>query len=432
MKTLGAAILIAWMLRNAGSYAAESMEVPPWTGGLIGAHGHGIYIPETLTWEDWLMTYSKSYNGEEHDTRRDTYLANINQIEEHNERYEQGLETSRLGVNQFAALSVDEYINRYMGSHNLTASKNYADSDPDRITPVQLDWRDKGAVTEVKNQGLCGSCWSFASTGAIEGHWAVTTGELVSLSEQQLMDCSGAYGDMSCGGGLMDNAYQYVIDDNGIDSEDDYPYKMKDEPCDSDREQKHVAMISDYKDVRASDKELAAAVSLGPVSVGISAGNIAFQLYRGGIYEGKLCQKTLNHGVLVVGYTPEYWIVKNSWASTWGDHGYIKMSRGEQYGEEGVCGILQAASYPIVNHPRPNPHPHPRPPPPHPSPTPSPKEMDYYENPWTSGGCHDGEQAVQVRCRRRLLCPDVQGHAMPRHTGRIFCESDVRTPSPDW
>lgn len=424
-KTLGAIVLIIWTFRTVGSRAG-SLKAPPLLGNIGGAES--VYIPETLTWDDWLMVYEKKYDEGEHDSKRETYLANIKGIEEHNKRYDMGLETSRLGVNQFAALTTDEYIDRYTGTHNLKAPKQYADhSLSSSAVPSSLDWRELGVVTEIKNQGLCGSCWSFSTTGAIEGHWAIKTGNLISLSEQQLMDCSRAYGDMSCSGGLMDNAYEYVVDNEGLDSEDDYPYQMKDEPCETDHEKLHVAMISGYNDVESGDKELEAAISMGPVSVGIIAGQLAFQLYRSGVYRGAQCGTgNLNHGVLAVGYTPEYWIVKNSWGATWGDQGYIHMARGAKYGDNGVCGILLQASYPVIS---PKPHPKPRPTPPNPDP-----DMEYYENPWKAGGCHSGEQAVQVQNVGGAYCaPMCQGMKCPAtpagYSARAMCA--LQAPSGD-
>jgi C1A family cysteine protease len=159
--------------------------------------------------------------------------------------------------------------------------------------PSSLDWRTQNAVTTVKNQGQCGSCWAFSTTGAIEGAYAIATGKLVSLSEQQLMGCSGSFGTDGCCGGMMDDAYAYVLKNGGLDTEADYPYTAQDGTCHTAKEQKHVATIFNFTDVTASD----------------AAADQGFQSYVSGVYSGP-CTENISHSMLAVGYTPEYWIVK--------------------------------------------------------------------------------------------------------------------------
>lgn len=217
--------------------------------------------------------------------------------------------------------------------------------------PNKIDWRQQGAVTPVKDQGQCGSCWAFSATGALEGQHFRKTNRLVSLSEQNLVDCSKDYGNDGCNGGLMDNAFKYINVNKGIDTETSYPYEAKDDTCrynlnDVGAEDKGFVDIPS-----GNEKKLKEAVAtVGPVSVAIDAANPSFQLYASGVYfEPQCSSENLDHGVLAVGYgtdkkSGDYWLVKNSWGDSWGDDGYIKMSRNK----ENNCGIATQASYPLV------------------------------------------------------------------------------------
>lgn len=261
-----------------------------------------------------------------------------------------------MSVNEFADLTAEEFRSRYVGYGNTpltssefraTSCRNMASSG--KTVPDTVDWRSRGAVTPVKNQGQCGSCWSFSATGAIEGAWAISKGQLVSLSEQQLVDCSKRYGNMGCNGGLMDAAFQYEID-TGACTEASYPYQGVDGSCHSCNP---VVKISGCVDVPSRNQVLLKeAVSIGPVSVAIEADTRYFQFYSGGILSSSTCGTNLDHGVLIVSYGAEngakYWTVKNSWGSSWGENGYVRIARTESNNDAGVCGIALQPSFPVV------------------------------------------------------------------------------------
>ena len=256
-----------------------------------------------------------------------------------------------LGETTFADLTLDEFRALHPKS-TFGAKKCSAYTFTGKSVPASLDWRDTGKVTGVKDQGQCGSCWSFSSTGALEGAWAISTGVLLSLSEQQLVDCATGfkYGNHGCNGGTMDGSFQYAID-TGLCGEEAYPYTAKDgASCMSCSVE---VKMSCCKDVPANNQmALKEAVSIGPVSVAIEADSRVFQLYTGGVLTSSECGTNLDHGVLVAGYGSadglEYWLVKNSWGVSWGDEGYIKIQRSDSKNDAGICGIAMQPSFPIV------------------------------------------------------------------------------------
>jgi len=253
-------------------------------------------------------------------------------------------------MNEFGDLTSAEFNAIYNGYKMSTQKRAFV---PDQTTgpmAADLDWRTKGVVTPVKNQGQCGSCWAFSSTGSMEGAWAIAKGSLASFSEQQLVDCSTAYGNEGCNGGLMDQAFDYIIANKGEDSEASYPYQARG-PLQCRFKQADVTgTISKYADVPSgSESGLQSSLMVGPVSVAIDASHSSFQFYSSGVYYEPQCSPTqLDHGVLAVGYgtdgSSEYWIVKNSWGTSWGMQGYINMSKNRNNN----CGIATAASRPTV------------------------------------------------------------------------------------
>jgi len=312
--------------------------------GLVSAFTEEEYQTE---FSRWMQEHQKVYTSEEFQNRYAIFKQNMDYVTNWNANNNMTI----LGLNIFADLSNEEYRRIYLGTH-VDYSDRVMDTSmwvPAEPTAATVDWRSKGAVTPIKNQGQCGSCWSFSTTGSVEGAYFLSTGKLVSLSEQNLMDCSTSYGNHGCSGGLMDNAFRYIIANKGIDTEASYPYTAKDGSCRYNAANVG-AHISSYKDVPSGNEaSLASAVNQQPVSVAIDASHNSFQLYKSGIYYESACSSTrLDHGVLAVGYGTDggsdYWIVKNSWGTSWGQSGYIQMARNRNNN----CGIATTASYPTV------------------------------------------------------------------------------------
>jgi len=290
----------------------------------------------------WAKEFNKDIPLDEVFTRFENFKENYAKIQAHNSQ--EGVSYT-MALNEFADMTADEFKSMYYGLNSSSNSFGDKFVAPDGYTPqASVDWRTKGVVTPVKDQGQCGSCWAFSTTGAVESAVAIKTGTLTSLSEQQLVDCAGSSGNQGCNGGLMDDAFQWIISQGGLCTEEDYPYTARNGLC--QKTCSKVSTISSYKDVGESEDNLAAAVDIGPVSIAIEADQSSFQFYSGGILTAA-CGRRLDHGVLAVGYGTEgstdYWIVKNSWGTRWGEEGYVRLLRGAD-----ECGIHDAASYPIA------------------------------------------------------------------------------------
>lgn len=308
--------------------------------------------------EAWRQLHNKNYEeGEaQYLNRKAQWLHNMQWIEETNRRTDL---TYTVEMNKFGDLHPREFAKLYNGATYTVPKATLLQTQiQEAISPVSqpdlgvstLDWRTKGAVTAVKDQGQCGSCWSFSTTGALEGAHFLSGKPLVALSEQNLMDCSTAYGNNGCDGGLMEYAYEYIIKNKGIDSEASYPYQAQEGRCRFSAANV-AATESSYKTIPAGSESslLAAVTQKGPVAVAIDASHSSFQFYSSGVYYEPDCSsENLDHGVLAVGFGTEngqdYWLVKNSWGASWGDQGYIKMARNK----DNNCGIASMASYPIV------------------------------------------------------------------------------------
>jgi C1A family cysteine protease len=288
----------------------------------------------------FIKQYNKQYTADELFSRFDLFKSQYDKVLTHNADTTQ---TFQMGINALSDYTTAEF-SAMKGYRPAARSGKVHVFNQTQQQPVAIDWRTKGAVTDVKNQLQCGSCWAFSATGCMEGAVQIATGTLTSLSEQQLMDCSTKEGDQSCEGGLMDNAFQFVIDNAGICAEDAYPYKAVDEKCQTTCTS--VSTIKSFTDIAAGDEQsLYQASAMQPISIAIEADQAIFQGYKSGILNGK-CGKNLDHGVLVVGYGYDattklnFWIVKNSWGADWGEKGYVRMVRGMD-----ECGLSEAASY---------------------------------------------------------------------------------------
>jgi C1A family cysteine protease len=289
-------------------------------------------------WADYKTTFNMQLKDAEEAARYQCFQKNLDLVHSFNADESDGATYS---LNQFAHMCHDEFHKSYKGliiPNNRTRKFQplsvLGDVDVKAASNSQVDWRKKGAVTHVKNQGQCGSCWAFSAVGNMEGLNAIKTGKLVELSEEELVQCSGDEGNLGCQGGIMDKAFEWVAENGGIDTEEDYPYTsgqgLKGQ-CKTAKKSHVSATFSGHVDISDDEDEMAAWVMKhGPVSVAVDAGP-KWQLYNGGIKTSCFAGR-LDHGVLVVGYGTEddvpYWIIKNSWGPMWGEAGYIRLKRG--------------------------------------------------------------------------------------------------------
>ncbi|UJR12299.1 hypothetical protein I4U23_016476 [Adineta vaga] len=319
---------------------------------LISGH---CFPSSNESWSLFKRVFKKRYSStEEEINRRQIWEENVAMINKHNLEVDLGLHSYTLAMNQFGDLTNEEFrkqMNGYkISSDDEINSLNYQTfSTPENfVLPNEVDWRTKGYVTYVKDQGQCGSCWAFSTTGALEGQHFAKTSQLIPLSEQNLVDCSLL--NFGCNGGNQDLAYDYIKMHHGISSEESYPYFPERDICQFNKI--HIAAtITGYTRVKKhNETDLQAAIAtIGPIAVSIDAGQGSFQFYSSGVYDEPNCStKRLDHAVLAVGYgtlnNKDYYIVKNSWGASWGTRGYILMSRNKQ----NQCGIATSALYPLV------------------------------------------------------------------------------------
>ncbi|KAE8573686.1 Cat35 [Halyomorpha halys] len=306
-------------------------------------------------WSSFKRHHGKSYKSiEEENLRMNIFAHHHKMIEEHNAKFDAGLTTYTLAMNRFGDMLPEEVTQvGFNRTGDMRKVPSFTYLPPANVEIAEsIDWSQSGAVTPVKNQGSCGACWAFSTTGAIEGQLFRKTGKLVSLSEQQLVDCSTGYKNKGCKGGLMDYAFKYLEEVEGLESEDSYPYEGRDRSC---RYNKNKVVpgtkVKAYVDIKSLDDDAlkAAVATVGPISIAVSASNFDFMFYFGGVFDGEGCNPSkLDHGILLVGYGTEdgedYWLVKNSWGPGWGEDGFMKLTRSKK----NTCGISSAASYPIL------------------------------------------------------------------------------------
>ncbi|KAA0703377.1 Cathepsin K [Triplophysa tibetana] len=310
-------------------------------------------VPMNEAWENWKITYKREYNGlDEESIRQAIWEKNVLFIEAHNKEYEQGIHSYDLGMNQFGDMTQEELAEKLLRPEipeiSPDPTNTYMPDDTKDNFPASIDYRALGYVTSVKNQGSCGSCWAFSSVGALEGQLKRTTGKLVDLSPQNLMDCDG--NSHGCDGGQKGLAFNYVRDNHGIDSEASYPYVGKVQKC-AYKVSRKAANCEGYLRIPSGDERLlaAAVATVGPVSVSIDANHATFKHYKSGVYYNPNCTNVTSHAVLVVGYGAtrkgeRYWIVKNSWGLKFGTRGYVLMARDRN----SACGIAKKAMFPLM------------------------------------------------------------------------------------
>jgi len=318
---------------------------------LLFCAGFDVDTNEWKQFNAFLERFNKKYDSlKELEARFQIFGVNLRNILAHNLDHRQNF---TMGVNQFTDLTAEEFRVKYVGGLKAEVGsygcKSFSSSASG--APISVDWRTKGAVSSVKDQGQCGSCWTFSATGAVEGAWAISTGKLVDLSEQQLVDCATgvAYGSHGCSGGQMEGAFKYIVE-HGQCALTEYPYTATSGSC---QKCAAVAHISSCSDVKPNDQiSLKAAVAQQPVAIAIEADTRYFQSYSSGVLTSASCGTNLDHGVLIVGYGNEkgqdYWLVKNSWSTTWGDNGYVKIARSSSTNDAGICGIAMDPSFPSI------------------------------------------------------------------------------------
>jgi C1A family cysteine protease len=315
------------------------------------------FVDESDEWKqfsNFQERFSKRYeNLQELETRFQIFRSNLKNIILHNLDYRQNF---TMGINQFTDLTPEEFKAQYVGGLKAEVGSYGCKSFSSGASgaPSSIDWRSKGAVTSVKDQGQCGSCWTFSATGAVEGAWAVSKGQLIDLSEEQLVECATgiSYGSHGCNGGQMEGAFKYVIE-HGQCALSAYPYTSGTGQSGSCQSCQPIAHVSSCSDVKPNDQiSLKAAVAQQPIAIAIEADTRYFQSYSSGVLTSSSCGTTLDHGVLIVGYGTEngidYWLVKNSWSTTWGDKGYVKIARSDSTNDPGICGIAMDPSFPSV------------------------------------------------------------------------------------
>jgi cathepsin L len=306
-----------------------------------------------LNFGKWMKAHDKQYEQYELPLRYNIWKNNLQFVEEHNKRWEAGLETYWVSMNKFADLTNEEFATKYLQANSARHISNpHHPGDSQVLTKLaandSLDWQQAGAVTPVGDQGSCSAGYAYASAGGVESDVKIRHGALIALSEQQLVDCSGSYGNQGCNGGSDFSAFNYIAV-HGLCTNADYPYEARQGTC-----RASYCAVSPYTKISGyvsgfNEDFIATYLPLQPISVAVEADQQPFRLYSGGVFTGPCGTKT-NHFILVVGYgndsntTAPYWRAKNSWGTSWGEQGYIRMLRNVD-----LCGIGLQPAYPRVS-----------------------------------------------------------------------------------
>ncbi|XP_056646141.1 procathepsin L [Diorhabda sublineata] len=313
------------------------------------------YVDSTISdldkeWELFKDKFNKSYSKFNDYTRRKAWEENLEKIRKHNEEAARGLHSFTIKENHLTDMSNYQYLTHMI---KLTKSR-HRKVDPEEVgdiygsvldIPSEINWVEKGFLTPVYNQRDCGSCYAFSIASAIQAQIFKETGKLIPLSEQQIVDCSSSFGNYGCAGGSLRNTLRYIEKAGGLMAYTDYPYVSKKQKC---KYKNHLTLVNitswsvlPARDERALEVALA---KIGPVAASINASPHTFQLYHKGIYDDTSCSSNhVNHAMLVVGYTKNFWILKNWWGKHWGENGYMRLRRNKNR-----CGIANYAAYALV------------------------------------------------------------------------------------
>jgi len=318
--------------------------------GLIAALSVGVVLGGDVEsmFVDFVKTYDKQYATEEFFARFNIFKTNLDKIEAHNKKQL----SWTLGITQFADLTAEEFASLYLGK---VKSEGKREGTPRVFTPASaqvgadpaFDWRTKGAISPVRNQGQCGSCYAMTVVSAIEAACYIVTHNLTQLSTQALMDCSSSCGNQGCNGGFLDNSFQWLVK-NPLPAESCYPYQAASGTCKKTCPPIKWCKVTGFKDIKAGDEEaMLNATSKQPLALAIEADQSSFQFYNSGVIDDASCGKSLDHTLLLIGYGTEsgkqYWTLQNTWGTSWGEKGYLRLARNKD-----MCGIADLVSYPTV------------------------------------------------------------------------------------
>jgi len=295
----------------------------------------------------WAIQHSKNYEIDAFFKRYSIFKENTDFINEHNAQNS----SFQMGMNHFGDLTFQEFSATYKG-RAPTPARTALTVQPDNIHETVkaggvLDWRTKGAVNPIQDQGQCGSCYSFSGICSVEGAWAIKNGQLLKLSEQQVVDCSRSLGNEGCNGGYEMYVFKYIMNNKGIGLSSKYPYTGRDYQACKSSTSPTAATITTYQTV-ANEAAMMNAVNKGPISIAVDASH-SFQFYTRGVFDDTKCGTSLDHAINIVGYgtdgasNKDYWIVRNSWGTSWGESGYIRIVRNKN-----MCGLALDSIYPIV------------------------------------------------------------------------------------